>query len=78
MITRLTEIEKQAVRNGEPVQFREDDVDCVVVRADVFQKLRGVLDETLPPEVVTRLVDQTMSDDDANDPLLESYQKYRR
>jgi hypothetical protein len=75
---KLTEHEKQTVRKGEPVQFREDDVECVVVRADVFQRLRGVLDESLPSEVVSKLVDQTMNEDDANDPLLESYQCYRR
>ena len=75
---KLTEHEKATVRSGEPLQFREDDVECVVVRADVFQRLRGVLDESLPSEVVGKLVDQAMSEYDAEDPLLESYQGYRR
>ncbi len=74
---KLTEVEKQAVRNGEPVLCREDDVECVVLRADVFRRFRGLLDEGLPPEAVTLLVDESMAEYDADDPLLDSYQQYK-
>jgi len=75
---KLTEAEKQAVQQGEPVEFREGDVQCVVLRADLFERFRGLLSETLPPEVVITMVDDTMSDFDADDPLLDSYQKYKQ
>jgi hypothetical protein len=75
---KLTETEKQAVRQGEPVEFQEDDVNCVVLRADLFEKFRGLLSTTLAPEVVTALVDETMAEFDAADPLLDTYQQYKR
>lgn len=75
---KLTEFEKQTIQQGEFVQFQEGDVKCVVVRADLFERFRGLLTESLPPEVITTLVDDTMSDYDANDPLLDTYQKYKQ
>jgi len=73
----LTEAEKQTLRQGEPLQFQDEDVKCVVLRADLFERFRGLFNETLPSTVVTTLIDETMSDEDANDPLLDSYQKYK-
>jgi hypothetical protein len=75
---KLTDAEKQAVQQGKPVEFREDGVDCVVLRADLFERYRRQMSETLAPEVVTQLVDKAMADVDAGDPLLDSYQKHRR
>ncbi len=75
---KLTETKKQTVRQGEPIEFHEGDVQCVILRADLFERFRGLLSETLPPEVVTTMVDDTMSDFDADDPLLDSYQKYKQ
>ncbi len=75
---KLTESEKQAVRQGEPVEFRDDDIECVVLRADLFKRFRGLMAETLPAEVVTTLVDETLAEYDVDDPLLDSYQVYKR
>jgi len=74
---KLTETEKQTLRQGEPLRFEDEDVRCVVLRADLFDRYRKLFDETLPSEVTTTLVDETMTDADANDPLLASYQKYK-
>jgi hypothetical protein len=51
--------------------------DYVVLKAEVDGRLRAALDEGLDMAQVGSLVDATMSDEDAGDPLLESYQRYR-
>jgi len=73
----LTETEKQALRQGEPLRFQDEDVQCVVLRADLFERFHGLFSETLPSMVVTKLIDETMAEEDASDPLLDSYQKYK-
>jgi len=54
-----------------------DSTDCIVVRADIFQRFKAALDDALEPEQVGRLIDENMRDEDADDPLLDSYQRYR-
>jgi hypothetical protein len=51
----------------------------VLVRADVYERLKAVLDERegLDMRQVAVLVERAMREDDAGDPALESYQKYR-
>lgn len=39
----LTEQQKMAVRSGEAVRARDDDLECVVVRADVYDRVRKLL-----------------------------------
>jgi len=70
---KLTESEKQAITNGETILATEDGIKIIIVRADVYDQFRS----TLAPEVVTALSDETMVDYDAQDPLLESYQKLK-
>ncbi|MGD0898146.1 MAG: hypothetical protein ABR915_09950 [Thermoguttaceae bacterium] len=45
----------------------------VLVRADVFQELQHWARDLEPPDAYP-LVDRIMTEDDANDPLLASYQ----
>lgn len=40
----ITKEQLQAAEQGEPVRLQTDDVELVVVRADVFDGLAGVLD----------------------------------
>jgi hypothetical protein len=49
----------------------------VLVRADVFERLRNLLkeDQGLDMRQVAILVDQAMREDDADDPTLEFYQR---
>lgn len=70
---KLTESEKLAITKGETICTTEDGIRIIIVRADVYDQFRSALD----PEVVTALSDETMTDHDAADPLLESYQKLR-
>ena len=39
----LTEQQKMAVRSGEAVRVQADDLECVVVRADVYDRVRKSL-----------------------------------
>ena len=48
----------------------------VLVPADAYQRLEANLDDEIPDSSV--LANEAMAEDDANDPLLESYQHYRR
>jgi hypothetical protein len=49
----------------------------VLVPEQLYQRMKSVLDDDLDPQQVGMLVDETMREYDADDPLLESYQKYR-
>ena len=70
---KLTESEKRAITNGEIIRITEDGINIIVARADVYDQFRSAF----APEVVTTLSDEAMSDYDAEDPLLESYQKLK-
>lgn len=71
---KLSDEEKQALEQGKPVEFADGALHCVVVRADLFHRFSRLLDSELPAMVVSELVDGTMADFDADDPLLTSYQ----
>jgi hypothetical protein len=45
---RLTQEQLEAVRSGEPVRLNEGGTDLVVLRADVFERLRGLLYDDSP------------------------------
>lgn len=51
----------------------------VLVRQAVYERLKAVLDVgEYNPDEGTALVNEIMAEDDAHDPLLESYQRYGR
>jgi hypothetical protein len=51
--------------------------DYVVLKAEVYDRLRAVLDGGLDMTCVSDLVEAAMREDDAGDPLLDSYQSDR-
>jgi hypothetical protein len=72
--------QKNAVQMGEPVRVHDadTDLDWVVLRADVFDRIRGIYARAdVDPRELYPLIDETMAEDDAHDPLLESYQKLK-
>ena len=74
----LTQQQRQAVEEGKavPVSSTALGVECVLVRADVFERMRAVLEDDEPDmRDVSRLVERNMREDDANDPLLAGYQE---
>lgn len=72
---------KQAVdqAGGEPVRLSDPDTGDAyyLVKEQVFDRLKTVLDDGLNMKEVGILVEAAMREDDASDPLLDSYQKYR-
>ena len=77
----LTEEQRRALRTDGETPLRVVDPETstayVLIRADLYERMRAVLDDGLDMEQTTALVDKTMREYDANDPLLESYQKFR-
>jgi hypothetical protein len=47
-VMQLTNEQLDAVRSGEPVRLKEGGTDLVVLRADVFERLRGFLYDASP------------------------------
>jgi hypothetical protein len=74
----LNEQQRQELGAPEPVaidpQTRET---YVLVRREVYERLKALLAlDDYDPEEGAAYVNEVMADDDANDPLLESYQHY--
>ena len=77
----LTSEQIQAVIGGEPVPIIPPEVgqECVMLRRDVYEQLCDALSAgDFDPARFYPLVGQLMAEDDAHDPALESYQKYKR
>jgi hypothetical protein len=78
----LTEQEQQALdASPEPPRLIDPrtNVAYVLVRAEVYERLRGLLEDDLDMKQVAVLVAGAMREDDADDPTLAFYQqKYGR
>lgn len=77
----LTSEQRTAVIQGEAVTVAEPELgECVVVRKDVFEQMKTMMydDSEFSAREAYPFVDRVMADDDANDPVLESYQRYER
>jgi hypothetical protein len=76
----LTEQQQQELRQGGLVRVHPSEVgsECVIIRADVYERLRSAPDDDLPDmQAVGKLIEHNMREDDENDPLLDSYQQER-
>ena len=51
--------------------------DYVVLKVEVYERLRAVVDDGLDMGQVGALVEAAMREEDAGAPLLDSYQNYR-
>ena len=67
---------KQAATVGTPVEVVDPSTQEVyyLISAEQFQRIAGTLSGDLDPREAYPLVDQIMAEDDAADPLLDSYQ----
>jgi len=79
----LTKEQHQAIqRNGDrPARVRDPETETtyVLLREDMYEQLKSRLDgDDFDPDEGLRLINEAMAEDDAGDPLLESYQKYRK
>jgi hypothetical protein len=77
----LTEEQRQELTGPQPLRAIDPSTQqrYVLVREEVYERLRAALDEgALDSGEVGALIERTMREYDTDDPLLESYQKYRR
>ncbi len=77
MIELTQEQHKALTRNrAEPVRVtdRATNVEYVLIRAEVYERLKALLDSDGLDN--SALMNEVMADDDAKDPYLESYQHY--
>ena len=79
----LTSEQVRAIREGAPVPIIPPEVgdECVVLRRDAYEKIKHLLyddDSEVDPARFYPLVSAITAEDDADDPALESYQKYKR
>lgn len=78
----LTQEQSQALQEQNPLRMldTETEKEYVLISAELYeefiQKLLGAEDMDL--DAYLPYVNELMAEDDANDPLLESYQKYRK
>jgi hypothetical protein len=76
----LTEQQREELKQPEPtaIDLRTGET-YVLVRRDAYERLKALLslDEYDPDEGAAH-VNEVMAEDDAADPLLESYQHYRK
>lgn len=70
----------QSLKDGAAVRLPVPElaIECVVVRADLYARVQNVVDNDVAEHVVASLVESSMREYDADDPSLESYQKYRQ
>ena len=74
----LTVPEKSAVRNGEAVRVREDGLECVVLRADVYDRLRHLLydDGEWTDKDLRRILAKSAEVNGWNEPKMDDYDIY--
>jgi hypothetical protein len=75
----LTEQQRQDLNSPEPVAIDpETRQTYVLVRSEAYERIKGLLSEDYDPDEGIALMNEVMAEDDAKDPLLESYQHYGR
>ena len=71
----LTAPQKAAVRNGEAVRVREEELDCVLLRADVYDRLKHLLyDEgDWTDQELRRALAKSAEANGWNEPAMDAY-----
>ena len=78
----LTDEQREAIKNGQPVHVTDPEaqLDCVVVRADVFDRVRALLigDGPLTQEEKVAAIQAAGLRAGWDDPTLDVYEQYRK
>ena len=79
-LTKEQHLALQRDGDGPPrVHDAETNITYVLLREDLYERLRPLLSTgEFDPDDSLSLMNEVMAEDDACDPLLESYQKYRK
>ena len=76
----LSPEQRHALEQGEAVPVTVEQTECVLLRRDIYERVKKVVqcdDSEFDPREAYPLVNEVMREDDEQDPLLDSYQKYR-
>jgi hypothetical protein len=76
----LTNEQIAAVLGGQPAPVVPPEVgeECVMLRRDVYERLRDPSSEIdFDPSRLYPLIGEIMAEEDVDDPTLQSYQKYK-
>jgi len=74
----LTEQQRTALRNSEAVRIREDGLECVVLRADVYDRVRRLLydDSNWSDGELRRTLAESAGTNGWNEPEMDAYDNY--
>jgi hypothetical protein len=74
----LTARQISAVQNGEAVRVREEDLECVVLRADVYDRLKHLLydDGDWSDDQLRRMLAASAEANGWNEPDMDAYDHY--
>jgi len=74
----LTARQKSAVRGGEAVRVREEELECVVLRADVYDRLKHLAYDAgdCTDEELRRLLARSAEANGWNEPEMDAYDAY--
>jgi hypothetical protein len=74
----LTEVQRKELNSPEPIAVDPlTQQTYVLVRRETYERLKALLSmDDYDPEEGMAYINEIMTEDDANDPLLESYQHY--
>jgi hypothetical protein len=79
MSLNLTDAHLQSVRNGQPLRFTQDDTDFVLVRADQYERVKALFDDSPLTADERRGLLQTFGKRAGwEDPELDVYEAYRK
>lgn len=71
----LTTEQQQAIENGEPVELMVGGKRCVLLPWELYEQFS---DTPLSSPITAALIRNTMAAEDADDPLLDSYQPLKK
>lgn len=75
----LTDAQLRAAESGQVVELTDDGRGFVLLSREVYEQVRQLDNgDLVSPGVTARLIRETMAEEDADDPTLASYQKYKR
>jgi hypothetical protein len=73
----LSDEQIQALGFGQAVPVEVGGREYVLVSRETYDRVKGILAEAPDADTLYDLIEAAMSDDDANDPGLDRYQKYK-
>jgi hypothetical protein len=67
----------QALDDGQAVSVEFGGREYVVLARNVYDRVKGVLEDEVDGDALYDMIETVMAEDDANDPGLSSYQNYK-